>query len=229
MILSKLSRTLSCIAAIPVGLALLCAAQSGALLTGHITKAGVYVLTNSEKRISEEGSAAGYVTEGGRTFQSAATNVILAKGTAFGLDFRIDGARTDCPVRLTHLITHPKMKKPDGTVLTKQSFDRDVTSGDGTISGRLWYTLREDFELLPGKWSLSVLQNCHSGHLPTITIDIPSRLAIAPVVSFDHGSAAAPGNRWRALTQRFSARVHAYVLMDNHFHLLVETPEKHWY
>jgi len=27
------------------------------------------------------------------------------------------------------------------------------------------------------------------------------------------------------LTERFSARVHAYVLMDNHCHLLVETPE----
>ena len=27
------------------------------------------------------------------------------------------------------------------------------------------------------------------------------------------------------LTERFGLRVHAYVLMDNHFHLLVETPE----
>ena len=27
------------------------------------------------------------------------------------------------------------------------------------------------------------------------------------------------------LTDRFGVRVHAYVLMDNHFHLLVETPE----
>src|SRR3974390_2679775 len=27
------------------------------------------------------------------------------------------------------------------------------------------------------------------------------------------------------LRERFGAKVHAYVLMDNHFHLLVETPE----
>src|SRR5678809_1245797 len=26
-------------------------------------------------------------------------------------------------------------------------------------------------------------------------------------------------------TERFAVRIHAYVLMDNHFHLLVETPE----
>jgi hypothetical protein len=26
-------------------------------------------------------------------------------------------------------------------------------------------------------------------------------------------------------TERFAIRIHAYVLMDNHFHLLVETPE----
>lgn len=50
-----------------------------------------------------------------------------------------------------------KMKKPDETVLAKQTFDRDVTGSDGTISGRLWYTLREDFELPPGEWTLSVL------------------------------------------------------------------------
>jgi hypothetical protein len=43
------------------------------------------------------------------------------------------------------------------TVLAKQTFYRDVTGSDGTISGRLWYTLREDFELPPGEWTLSVL------------------------------------------------------------------------
>ena len=26
-------------------------------------------------------------------------------------------------------------------------------------------------------------------------------------------------------TERFALRIHAYVLMDNHFHLLLETPE----
>jgi putative transposase len=27
------------------------------------------------------------------------------------------------------------------------------------------------------------------------------------------------------LPERFGARLHAYVLMDNHYHLLIETPE----
>jgi hypothetical protein len=97
---------------------------------------------------------------------------LLAKGTAFGFDFRIDGAPTDRPVRLTHLITHPKMKKPDGTVLERQTFDRDVTSSKGTISGSLWYTLREDFELLPGEWSLSVLQGT--------TVLVEKRFTVSP-------------------------------------------------
>jgi hypothetical protein len=97
-------------------------------------------------------------TEGGRSFQSAATNVVLAKGTAFGFDFRIDGAPRGSAVNLTHVITHPKMRKPDGTILTKQTFEHEVTAADGRISGSIWYTLREDYELLPGEWSLSVLQ-----------------------------------------------------------------------
>ena len=152
------SRTLVAIAAISAGIWSLSEGESKEPLTGRIMKAGVYTLADSGKKMSEGGSATGYVTEGGRAFQSATTNVVLAKGTAFGFDFRIDGAPTDRPVRLTHLITHPKMTRPDGTVLEKQTFDRDVSSSQGTISGSLWYTLREDFELVPGKWSLSVLQ-----------------------------------------------------------------------
>ena len=158
MILKTLSRTLVLVAATTAGIGLLSAAESKAPLTGCITRAGAYEPTGSGKKMSERGSVTGYVTEGGRVFQSSTTNVLLAKGTAFGFDFRIDGAPTSRPVRLTHLTTHPRMKKPDGTVLERQTFDRDVTSSNGTISGSLWYTLREDFELVPGKWSLSVLQ-----------------------------------------------------------------------
>ena len=83
----------------------------------------------------------------------------LVKGVSFGFDFRIDGAPADRPLRLTHLITHPKMRKPDGTTLQRQSFDRDVTANQGAIVGSLWYTLREDFELVPGEWTLSVLHD----------------------------------------------------------------------
>jgi hypothetical protein len=51
------------------------------------------------------------------------------------------------------------MRKPDGTTLQRQSFDRDVTANQGAIVGSLWYTLREDFELVPGEWTLSVLHD----------------------------------------------------------------------
>lgn len=162
------------VGAITGGIGLLSAAESEALLTGHITRAGVYEPIDSGKKMSEHGSVTGYVTEGGKVFQSATTNVSLAKGTAFGFDFRIDGAPKDRPVRLTHLITHPKMKKPDGTVLEKQGFERNVTTSNGTISGSLWYTLREDFELVPGEWSLSVLQGT------TVLVEKKFRVSAAP-------------------------------------------------
>ncbi len=141
------------------GVALLRAGESESQLRGHITKAGMYMPEGPGKRITEGGSVTGYVTEGGRTFQSAGTNVDLVKGASFGFDFRIDGAPTDRPLRLTHVITHPKMKRPDGTTLEKQTFERDVMGIGGTITGKLWYTLREDFELVPGDWTLSVLHD----------------------------------------------------------------------
>lgn len=138
-------------------MAFLYAPRSEIVLNGHVTKVGIYMAAGSERRIAERGSASGYVTEGGRIFQTAGTNVNLVKGVSFGFDFRIDGAPTNRPVRIMHVIIHPKMKKPDGTISERQSFDREVTSSNGVITGSLWYTLREDFELLPGEWTLSVL------------------------------------------------------------------------
>jgi hypothetical protein len=70
----------------------------------------------------------------------------------------IDGAHAGRPVRLTHVVIHPKMRKPGGTTLTKQTFDRDVIGNGGSISGKFRQTLREDYELLSGEWTLSVLQ-----------------------------------------------------------------------
>jgi hypothetical protein len=157
MIARKSVQALVAVAATMAGVAVLCAGESQPQLRGHFTKFGIYMPAGSGKRITERGSATGYVTEGGRIFQSAGTNVDLVKGVSFGFDFRIDGVPAVQPLRLTHLIAHPKMKKPDGATLEKQTFDRDVMGTDGTISGTLWYTLREDFELLPGEWTLSVL------------------------------------------------------------------------
>jgi hypothetical protein len=158
MNIRKSVRLLVGAATVVTSVAWLSAAEESLLLRGHITKAGFYALTEAEQRIAERGSVTGFVTEGGRTFLSAATNVTLLKGVSFGFDFRIEGAPADRPVRLTHVIKHPKMTKPDGTVLERQAFYRDVTGNEGTILGRLWYTMREDFELLPGDWTLSVLQ-----------------------------------------------------------------------
>ena len=124
---------------------------------GQITRFGIYVPQGSGKRILQPGSSTGYITEGGQTFQSAGTNVTLAKGISFGFDFQISGAPTNEPIRLRHVISHPTMHTPDGKTLQKQEFVRDVMGNSGVISGTLWYTLREDYELLPGEWTLSVM------------------------------------------------------------------------
>lgn len=153
---------------------MLCAAESKSQLKAHITKAGVYALTDTEKKMPERDSVTGFVTEGGRVFHSATTNVALLKGSSFGFDFRIDGVPTNRPVRLTHLVTHPTMKKADGSILTKQAFDRDVIGNNGNISGTLWYTLREDYELVPGLWTLSVLDGNSVLVERTFTVTPPS-------------------------------------------------------
>ncbi len=135
----------------------MCNAGEEIPLSGHITKCGVYMYSYEGKKIAESSSATGYVTEGGRIFVSSSTNIALAKGIAFGFDLQIEGAPTNQPLRLTHIIKHPKMRKPNGEIVDQQTFDRDVKSVNGVITGSLWYTLREDYELLPGEWTISIL------------------------------------------------------------------------
>jgi hypothetical protein len=135
-----------------------CQAAAESRLTGYIVRFGLYEAATTAQRVPDSGSPTGYVTKGPAVFQAEATTVPLVKGVGFGFDFRIEGVPADDPVRLTTLITHPAMRKPDGTVLRHQVFENDVKGKDGTITGSLWYTLREDYELLPGDWTLAVLQ-----------------------------------------------------------------------
>lgn len=151
-----------------------CQAAAAPRLAGHIVRFGLYKPAATAERIPDSGSPTGYVTRGPAVFQAAATAVPLVKGVGFGFDFRIEGAPADDAVRLTTVITHPAMRKPDGKVLWHQVFENDVRGKNGTITGSLWYTLREDYELLPGDWTLAVL------HHDTVLVEKRFVVAAAP-------------------------------------------------
>jgi hypothetical protein len=77
------------------------------------------------------------------------------KGVAFGISFRIDGVKS-WPLRITQTITSPPLRKPSGTVLTTQVSYQDAVGRFGTVLGKVFYTLREDYEVVPGEWTITV-------------------------------------------------------------------------
>ena len=65
------------------------------------------------------------------------------------------------------------------------------------------------------------LQNCLSGAVYHVT----SRGNAGHDIFADDGDRAAFLKVLQAVVSRFRWRCHAYCLMDNHYHLLIETPE----
>lgn len=126
-------------------------------LVAHVVEFGVGRPSGSQRRTADSSSATGFITYGDAELESHTTVVPATRGAAFGVFYRLDGVPADRVLRLTQVIRHPPMKKPDGTVIHQQVSYEDVTSSDGHADGGLWYILREEYELVPGAWSVALL------------------------------------------------------------------------
>jgi len=111
------------------------------------------------KKIPEKGTALGYSSYGDAAVVSETDKIPLKKGMAFGFDFHLEGLPTDRPFHVKYVTTHPRMVKPDGTVLFQQVSEHDETVPMGDGDGHYWYTMRESFEVVPGEWTLAVWYN----------------------------------------------------------------------
>lgn len=135
-----------------------CARAPEAPLTAHFVDVGVAEPVGPQRRTPDASSATGFVTRGDTVFRSHTTIVPATRGAAFGFSYRLDFVPKDHPVRLTQVIRHPPLKKPDGPVIRHQISSQEVRSSDGHVEGKLWYILREDYEVVPGEWTVSLLQ-----------------------------------------------------------------------
>lgn len=127
-------------------------------LSVRITDFGVMEPVGAQQRTADPSSATGFITRGDAVFRSHVTTVPAIQGLAFGFAYRIDGMPAGRSVRLTRIIRHPPMKKPDGTVITQQVSSRDERSDVGALDAKAYYTMREPYEVVPGRWTITVLE-----------------------------------------------------------------------
>jgi hypothetical protein len=85
------------------------------------------------------------------------TKVPMKKGTKFGYKWQLVGLISDQPVEIIYRYKHPPMVGPDGK--RTEGFDRsiEVQPENGKVESFDGYELSEDYELVPGNWTLSIL------------------------------------------------------------------------
>ncbi|MGF1686185.1 DUF3859 domain-containing protein [Photobacterium japonica] len=81
------------------------------------------------------------------------SNIIPAvKGTRFGMSYDVTGEDT----QVVHKITFPPMKDPKtGNMIDSVSYNQAITTGN-TFFG---YYISEDWEVVPGKWTFSIIHD----------------------------------------------------------------------
>jgi len=126
-------------------------------LSAHLLDYGIVEPVGPQQKVVDETSATGFRYHGDSRITSHTAVVLGKQGVAFGISFRIDGVPRFTPVQIAQVIRHPPMKLPDGSVIQEQISYQPVRSREGSVLGKLFYTLREPHEVVPGNWSISIM------------------------------------------------------------------------
>jgi len=135
-----------------------CVPANAAHLSATVLDVGLVEPTGEQHRFENETSATGFVTLGDSAIRARTTAVPAIQGTAFGVRYRLDGLPSEGILRLTQVIRHPPMAKPDGAVIREQVSHQDIECKGNYLEAKLWYIMRERYEVVPGMWTLTVSQ-----------------------------------------------------------------------
>jgi len=112
-------------------------------------------------RHTDPNAAPGFTSSGpgNSVFEQRTSEVPATLGSAFGIRYRIEGIQKGQVVVVEEIVRHPPMTKPDGTVVTEERTRDRVAPENGYVDQKFFYRLGQPFEVVPGKWSLSVAVN----------------------------------------------------------------------
>lgn len=112
---------------------------------------------SSEEQYAQPDSAAGYATVGDLRITRESTIVSLERGAGFGFEWRAIGLPAQSEAAITYRISHPRIVRPDGRVLTQTVEEVSMKVAGGTIETTDCYFLSEPHELVSGEWEIAVL------------------------------------------------------------------------
>ena len=126
--------------------------------TATIFNFGIYGVVKQGSKYEHKESTAGYAEEGVEvTLVEKTTNIPKKKGIIFGIEWEAQGL-PDMPIKIAMRVKHPQTTKPDGTVSTGFEEILPFFPEKGEIKKRGdYYRLSEDWEMLPGEWSLAMV------------------------------------------------------------------------
>lgn len=122
---------------------------------GHLLDYGIIKGTNQQKRYEIPGQPGRYAILGRMEIIQKTDKIPLQQGTVFGIAWAITGLQED-EIEVLYAVEHPEMTLENGKKTrsgTEKMWHRVV---DGTAKSMDGYILNHDYELLPGKWTVSV-------------------------------------------------------------------------
>ncbi len=129
------------------------ATVAGAAPQAEIKEYGYYEFVSEATRAMHPAATSGYVQTGEARLVKQTQRIPIEKGRLFGFSFVITGLNPtigQLPVEL--VVTHPEMKKPDGTTSTGYRYTLGLKLDQGVVEDKTGYRLNEDYELVEGDW-----------------------------------------------------------------------------
>jgi hypothetical protein len=130
-----------------------------AIVSGSVLEYGIYAYGGEKHTVKSPGTATGTVSYGDPddVHLVKKTKIVpLVKGLIFGYKWRIQGLKDDTPVEITYRVKHPPIVNLKGIRSEKSEGLMQITPVAGAYEMIASYTLSEDFELVPGIWTITI-------------------------------------------------------------------------
>ncbi len=129
------------------------AAAAMAAPKAEILEYGYYEFTSDVKRAMNPTVTSGFVQTGETSLVKKTERIPIGPGRLFGFRFRISGLNPSVgQVPLELIVTHPEMKKPDGTTATGYRYPVELKMVGGTVEDKTGYRMNEPYEMVEGDW-----------------------------------------------------------------------------
>ena len=136
---------------------------------------GYYEFTKGSERLANEIATSGYVTRGAAKLVKKTEKIPLKRGQLFGFRFKISGMdKTVGVIPVELVVTHPEMKKPDGSLSTGYRYKMDLTLNNGAVEDKTGYRVNEAYEMVEGDWLFeyrfmdkTLIKHTFTTYLPT--------------------------------------------------------------